>query len=165
MIKWQAGTETIFFRRPSGIKTPRKAQKGKGPWYMAIWHNICECRTTNSAHLQVGSQEERIVPGNLVPAQIISQDEDDVRPGLPRTTLAWNREKVITRSQYWPAEPPNINTINTRNGNMISLQDCTGLTSTKTGVFLNSLPALSVNWSNHNQFSLTSPPFMLRTDT
>ena len=52
-------------------------------------------------HLQVGCEDERIVPGDLVPAEVISQDEDDVRPGLPSTTLACNREmEVITRSQY-----------------------------------------------------------------
>ena len=37
-------------------------------------------------HLHVGGEEERIVPGHLVPSQIISQEDDDVRPFL-HTTL------------------------------------------------------------------------------
>ena len=143
MIKWRSGTETIFYRRPSVINTPRKAQKGKGPWYMAIWHIICECQTTDSAHLQVGSQEERIVPGNLVPAQIISQDEDDVRPS-PCTGLPWVRGGGLYNQvtlHCWPTEPVNTNT-SMRPGNMISLLHPTValLLKLEPGVSLNSPP-------------------------
>ena len=90
-----------------------------------------------SAHLQVGSEEERIVPGDLIPAQVICQEEDDVRPGLGTTLPCGERERVITRSQcsadQWPPEPVNINTTSTNMvGNMMSPLDDTVLMSVAT---------------------------------
>ena len=73
-------------------------------------------------HLQVGGEEELIVPGHLVPSQIISQEEDNVRPGL-RTAPSWGeRRGVITSLLCSPTPPVNINTTNT---NSISLKDFT----------------------------------------
>ena len=78
------------------------------------------------AHLQVGSEEERIVPGDLVPAQVISQEEDDVRLGL-RTTLPWLRGGGYNKVSILTTEPANINTTKTTTmlGNMIYLHHYT----------------------------------------